>query len=143
MSARKFKFDACSTNASKRFDQYAEEVITAGHVIVFSQDPEADRAFFAKVLKYPHVDAGGGWLIFKLPPAELAVHPAEELDADKIEFYLQCDDVEGTMAELTGKGVTFTRPLTEQRWGRVTGFRLPGGAEIGLYQPSHPGAANL
>ncbi|WP_246577559.1 VOC family protein [Actinospica durhamensis] len=118
-------------------------MITAGHVIVFSQDPEADRAFFDKVLKYPHVDAGGGWLIFKLPPSELAVHPAEETDAGRVELYLQCDDLEGTMAELTGKHVRFTRPLTVQRWGRVTAFRLPGGGEVGLYQPSHPVAATL
>ncbi len=143
MRARKFKFDACSTNVSKRFDQYADTMINAGHVIVFSQDPEADRAFFAKILKYPHVDAGDGWLIFKLPPSELAVHPAEEPDAGRSELYLQCDDVEGTMAELTGKGVRFTRPLTEQRWGRVTAFKLPGGGEVGLYQPYHPVATGL
>lgn len=117
-------------------------MITGGHVIVFSQDPEADRAFFAKVLKYPHVDAGEGWLIFKLPPAELAVHPAEE-PAGGQAFSLMCDDIVGTMAELTGKRVRFTRPLTEQRWGRATAFRLPGGAEIGLYQPYHPVAATL
>jgi len=118
-------------------------MISAGHVIVFSQDPEADRAFFDKVLKFPYVDAGEGWLIFKLPPAELAVHPAEGPEAGRQELYLMCADIEGTMAELTGKGVRFTRPLTEQRWGRMTGFRLPGGGEIGLYEPHHPGAASL
>jgi len=122
---------------------YPEIMISAGHVIVFSQDPEADRAFFDKVLKFPYVDAGGGWLIFKLPPSELAVHPAEEPQAGRQELYLMCEDIEGTMAELTGKGVRFTRPLTEQTWGRMTGFRLPGGGEVGLYQPKHPGATSL
>jgi predicted enzyme related to lactoylglutathione lyase len=122
---------------------YSESVITAAHVIVYSRDPEADREFFDKVLAYPHVDAGGGWLIFKLPPAELAVHPAEEPEAGRHQLYLICDDIEGTMAELTGKRVAFTQPLTEQRWGRVTAFRLPGGGEVGLYQPHHPLAATL
>ena len=118
-------------------------MITGAHLIVFSQDPEADRAFFDKVLKFPYVDAGGGWLIFQLPPAELAVHPAEPPEAGRHELYLMCEDLEGTMAELTGKGVRFTRPLSEQRWGKVTGFRLPGGGEVSLYQPNHPGAAKL
>lgn len=118
-------------------------MITAGHVIVFSKDPEADRAFFDKVLKYPHVDAGEGWLIFKLPPSELAVHPADGSETGRQEFYLMCDDIVVTMAELTGKRVRFTRPLTDQRWGRSTAFRLPGGSEIGLYQPYHEVAAHL
>jgi catechol 2,3-dioxygenase-like lactoylglutathione lyase family enzyme len=118
-------------------------VINAAHVIVYSKDPEADREFFAKVLAYPHVDAGGGWLVFKLPPAELALHPADDEQAGRHELYLLCEDIEGTMAQLTGKGVRFTRPLTEQRWGRATALRLPGGGEVGLYQPRHPVAATL
>lgn len=116
-------------------------MITAGHVILYSRDPEADREFFQKVLNYPHVDAGGGWLIFKLPPTELGVHPAE--GAGGTEFMLMCDDLVTTMAELTGKRIQFTRPVTEQRWGRVTAFLLPGGGEIGLYEPKHPVAASL
>lgn len=115
-------------------------MISGAHVILFSQDAEADRVFLRDVLGLDSVDAGGGWLIFALPPAEVAVHPAE---GARHELYLMCEDIEGTMAELTGKGVRFTRPLTEQRWGKVTGFRLPGGGEVSLYQPNHPGAAKL
>jgi hypothetical protein len=116
-------------------------MITAGHVILYSRDQEADREFFEKVLKFPHVDAGGGWLIFKLPPAELAVHPTEGPESH--EFLLMCDDLVTTMAELTGKRIVFTKPVTQQRWGKLTAFRLPGGGEIGLYEPAHPVAAEL
>jgi predicted enzyme related to lactoylglutathione lyase len=116
-------------------------VINGGHVIVFSADPEADRAFFADVLAYPHVDAGGGWLIFTLPPAELAFHPADGAEAH--EFYFMCDDIDATMQELTSKGVEFSQPITEERWGRVTRFRLPGGSELGMYEPRHPRATDL
>lgn len=116
-------------------------MITAGHVILYSRDPEADREFFQKVLNYPHVDAGGGWLIFKLPPSELGVHPTE--GPETTEFMLMCEDLVTTMAELTGKRIQFTKPVAEQPWGRVTAFRLPGGGEIGLYEPKHPVAANL
>lgn len=116
-------------------------MINGAHVIIQSRDAEADRAFFRDVLGYAHVDAGGGWLIFKLPPAEAAVHPTDGPAAH--ELYLMCDDVEATVADLTAKGVDFTKPLTDARWGRVTGFRLPGGAEVGLYEPRHERATNL
>jgi hypothetical protein len=116
-------------------------MITAGHVVLYSRDPEADREFFQKVLKYPHVDAGGGRLIFKLPPTELGVHPAE--GAESHEFMLVCEDLVTTMAELTGKRIVFTKPVTTHPWGRVTAFQLPGGGELGLYEPSYPIAAEL
>jgi hypothetical protein len=116
-------------------------VINGGHVIVYSRDAEADRAFFRDVLEFPHVDAGGGWLIFKLPPSELAVHPAEGPETH--EFYLMCDDVDATVADLVTKGVEFTEPVTDAGWGRLTRLRLPGGGEVGLYEPRHERATEL
>ncbi|GIG69953.1 VOC family protein [Phytomonospora endophytica] len=110
-------------------------MITGAHVIVHSTDAEADRAFLRDVLRFPHVDAGGGWLIFALPPGEVAVHPAEGASH---ELFLMCDDVEATVTDLTAKGVAFTGPVTDQGWGLLTGIRLPGGGEVGLYQPRHP-----
>jgi catechol 2,3-dioxygenase-like lactoylglutathione lyase family enzyme len=111
------------------------------HVIVYSRDAEADRAFFADVLGQPHVDAGGGWLIFKVPPAELAVHPSDGPSGH--ELYFMCDDLEATVSDLRAKGVEFTREVTEERWGRLTRFRLPGGGEVGMYEPKHPLAIDL
>ena len=116
-------------------------MINGSHVILFSADPEADRAFFADVLGQPHVDAGHGWLIFALPPAELAVHPADGPSSH--ELYFMCDDVDETVRDLQGKGVEFTQQITEERWGRLTRFRLPGGSDIGLYEPRHPRATDL
>jgi catechol 2,3-dioxygenase-like lactoylglutathione lyase family enzyme len=116
-------------------------MINGGHVIIYSRDAEADRAFFRDVLGYPHVDAGGGWLIFKLPPAEVAVHPTD--GAESHEFLLMCDDVDATVDELTAKGVEFTQPVTAAGWGRVTRFRLPGGGEVGMYEPRHERATDL
>jgi catechol 2,3-dioxygenase-like lactoylglutathione lyase family enzyme len=116
-------------------------VINGSHVILFSSDPEADRRFFADVLGQPHVDAGGGWLIVKLPPAELAVHPTDGPSAH--ELFFMCDDVEATVDELRAKGVEFTQELSEERWGRLTRFRLPGGGDVGLYEPRHPRATDL
>jgi catechol 2,3-dioxygenase-like lactoylglutathione lyase family enzyme len=116
-------------------------VINGSHIIVFSRDPEMDRAFFADVLGQPSVDAGGGWLIFKLPPAEVAVHPSDRSVGH--ELYFMCDDVESTMRELRGKGVEFTQDVAVERWGRVTRFRLPGGSEVGMYEPRHPRANDL
>ena len=115
-------------------------MINGSHVIIYSQDAEADRAFLRDVLDCRHVDAGAGWLIFKLPPAEVAVHPTEGLSAH--ELYLMCDDLDATMTDLAGKGATFS-VLTEARWGRVTKLQLPGGGEVGLYQPRHPRATGL
>ncbi|TNC24917.1 VOC family protein [Amycolatopsis alkalitolerans] len=115
-------------------------MIDGAHVIVYSSDAEADRSFLRDVLNFPHVDAGHGWLIFKLPPAEAAVHPAE---APSQELYFMCDDVEATVAELSERGVKFVEPITNAGWGRVTRLRLPGGAEVGLYQPRHERATEL
>jgi uncharacterized glyoxalase superfamily protein PhnB len=116
-------------------------VINGSHVVVFSQGPEADRAFFADVLGHPHVDAGGGRLIFSLPAAELAVHPSD--GAVGHELYYMCDDVEATVEDLRAKGVEFTQGISEERWGRLTRFRLPGGGEVGMYEPRHPRAIDL
>jgi predicted enzyme related to lactoylglutathione lyase len=110
-------------------------------MILFSEDPEADRTFFADVLEFPSVDAGGGWLIFALPPAEVAMHPTGGPRSQ--ELYFMCDDIEATIAELRAKGVEFTAEISEERWGRVTRFRLPGGGEVGMYQPLHPRATAL
>jgi catechol 2,3-dioxygenase-like lactoylglutathione lyase family enzyme len=116
-------------------------MINGAHVIIFSGDPEADRAFLSDVLGFPHVDAGDGWLIFKLPPAEVAVHPADSSGTH--ELYFMCDDVEASVAELTAKGVEFTGPVVDQGWGRLTRFRLPGGGEVAMYEPRHERATNL
>jgi catechol 2,3-dioxygenase-like lactoylglutathione lyase family enzyme len=109
-------------------------VISGSHVVVFSCDADADRSFLADVLGFDHIDAGGGWLIFGLPPAELAVHPAEAAGA---QLYLMCDDLEAEMQVLAQRGVRCTE-VEHARWGSVTMIRLPGGGSVGLYQPSHP-----
>jgi predicted enzyme related to lactoylglutathione lyase len=110
-------------------------VITGAHAIIFSKDAEGVRAFLGDVLGLPSVDAGAGWLIFALPSAELAAHPAEDA---RHEIYLMCDDVDATVAELKTKGVNFTRPVTDTGWGRMTAFELPGGDELAIYEPRHP-----
>jgi hypothetical protein len=114
-------------------------MITGAHVIVYSTAAEEDRAFLRDVLDFPHVDAGGGWLIFALPPAEVAVHPA---DAPAAELYLMCDDLDPAVEALRARGVDFAQ-VEEPRWGRVTTFVLPGGARVGLYEPRHPRATGL
>jgi predicted enzyme related to lactoylglutathione lyase len=111
-------------------------MITGAHAVVFTSDAEALRAFFADVLDLPSVDAGGGWLIFGLPPAELAAHPADEAGAH--ELYLMCDDIHATVRELERRGATFSRPVSEQGFGLLTAIDLPGGGELGLYEPRHP-----
>jgi hypothetical protein len=111
-------------------------VITGAHSVIFSRDAEALRAVLGDVLGFPSVDAGGGWLIFALPPAELAAHPTE--GETSYELYLMCDDLEATRAELEGKGVELTGPVSDEGWGLVTAIRLPGGGELGLYEPRHP-----
>ena len=116
-------------------------MIIGSHVIVYSRDAEADRAFLVDVLGLPHVDAGGGWLILKTPPAELAVHPSDGPTGH--ELYFMCDDLDATMSELQAKGVSFTQAVSEERWGRLTRFRLPGGGEVGMYEPRHPLAIDL
>lgn len=111
-------------------------MITGAHSIIHTPDPDGVRAFFRDVLELPSVDAGHGWLIFALPPAEVAAHPTD--GASRHELYLMCDDLDATVAELRAKGVEFSRPIDEERWGRVTAIGLPGGGEIGLYEPRHP-----
>jgi catechol 2,3-dioxygenase-like lactoylglutathione lyase family enzyme len=110
-------------------------MIFGSHVVVYSSDADADREFFRDVLGFSSVDAGHGWLIFALPPAEIAMHPAEVSGA--FEFYLTCDDLEAEMRDLRAKGVVCSE-VEEARWGSITKITLPGGGEIGLYQPKHP-----
>jgi catechol 2,3-dioxygenase-like lactoylglutathione lyase family enzyme len=110
--------------------------ITGVHAIFYTRDAEADRRWLADVLGLESVDAGGGWLVFALPPAELAAHPASGQGVD-VELYLMCDAIETTMQELRDKGVAFDGPVTDQRWGRVTKIVLPSGARLGLYEPRH------
>jgi catechol 2,3-dioxygenase-like lactoylglutathione lyase family enzyme len=110
-------------------------VIFAAHVILYSRDAAADRAFFAEVLGLSSVDAGGGWLIFALPPAEAAVHPSD--DDVRCDLYFLCDDLAAEMRALEAKGVSCSA-VEEPRWGSVTRIALPGGGEVGLYQPKHP-----
>ncbi|GAA3656942.1 hypothetical protein GCM10022224_020010 [Nonomuraea antimicrobica] len=110
-------------------------------MIIFSRDAEADQAFLRDVLGCPNVDAGGGRLIFKLPPAEVAVHPTD--GADIHELYLMCDDIDRTMAELRERGVEFVAPVSEQPWGALTALNLPGGGRLALYEPRHETAYDL
>ena len=109
-------------------------MISGAHVVLFSRDAEADRAFFRDVLQFPSVDAGHGWLIFALPPAEAAFHPAESNDAH--ELYLLCSDLTAEMQALKEKGVDCSE-VHEERWGTITRIKLPGGGKVGLYQPKH------
>jgi predicted enzyme related to lactoylglutathione lyase len=113
-------------------------VINGVHAVLFSQDADRVRAFLRDVLGFSSVDAGEGWLIFALPPAELAAHPA--MDGVKHELYFMCDDIEATVAELQAKGVQFARPVSDEGFGRVTAMIVPGGGELGLYEPRHPKA---
>ncbi len=113
-----------------------QAVITGVHALIYSKEAEKVRTIFRDVLKFPNVDVGHGWLIFALPPAEAAVHPTE--GEGYHELYLMCDDVHKTVEELKTKGVSTSRPITDAGWGLVTSLQLPGGDEIGLYQPKHP-----
>ena len=121
------------------------QVITGTHSVVYAADADLARAFFRDVLELPFVDAHDGWLIFRLPPAELGVHPESGPDAasGRHELYLMCDDLDQTMADLTAKGAEFSGPVTEAGFGRRTSIKVPGGGEIGLYQPRHPTAYDL
>ncbi len=118
-------------------------MIVGAHSIIYAEDAERTRAFFRDVLGYPYVDAHGGWLIFKLPPAELGIHPTEPADSGRHELYLMCDDIEQTVRELEAKGVEFTGPVTDAGFGRLTSMKIPGGGELGLYQPRHALAIEL
>ena len=117
-------------------------MITSVHTIVYAQDADRARAFFRDVLDLPYVDSGDGWLIFGLPPAELGVHPTGT-GSGRHELYLMCDDLDGTVAELTAKGVEFTSDATDAGFGRLVSLRVPGAGEIGLYQPRHATAYDL
>jgi len=114
--------------------------ITGLHAILYSSKDDATRKFFTDVLGLSSVDAGHGWLIFKAPPAEIAVHPADE--GGRHELYLMCDDIERTIADLNARGVK-TAPIQEQRWGRLTQLTLPDGKSLGLYEPRHPTAIGM
>jgi hypothetical protein len=125
-------------------------MITGAHVLLYSTNPEADREFLSDVLDLRSVDVGRGWLIFKLPPAELAVHPGDGSFSQSHSghamlgalVYLMCDDIEETAAELTRKGARCTA-MSREAWGIKTTVRLPSGGEIGLYQPTHQTALSL
>ncbi len=114
-------------------------MINGAHVILYSTDAEADRVFIRDVLGF--AGAGAGWLIFKLPPAEIAVHPTDGLG--KHEFYLTCNDIEKTLADLTARGVTISSPLSNQGWGLLASIKLPSGSDLSIYQPRHPTAYDL
>ena len=130
-------------------------MLSGAHVILYSRDAEADRAFVRDVLgltgvdagegwlifRLANVDVGDGWLIFALPPAELAVHPTEA--APIAEFYLMCDDIEGPLDRLAGAGVVVSSPVTDQGWGLLASIRLPSGADLAIYEPRHPLAHDL
>ncbi|HOY78855.1 MAG TPA: hypothetical protein PLN33_13660 [Hyphomonadaceae bacterium] len=113
--------------------------VIGAHSILYSKDAEADRAFLRDVLAFPHVDVGHGWLIFGLPPSELAIHPGEQGDSQ--EFYFMVDDVKAFITEMESKGRACT-PVSEQRWGSLTTLTLPSGATVGVYQPKHPRPQN-
>lgn len=110
-------------------------MIIGAHSIIYSARPEADRAFLRDVLKFPTVDVGEGWLIFGLPPSEVAVHPSEENDVH--EFYLMCDDIEAFIADMEKRSIP-CGPAQDLGWGVLTQVTLPGGGKLGIYQPEHP-----
>jgi catechol 2,3-dioxygenase-like lactoylglutathione lyase family enzyme len=114
-------------------------MISGAHIIVYSKDAEADRAFFRDVLGFKSVDAGHGWLIFALPPAEAAFHPGEN---GAHELYFMCDDLKAEIGSLAKNQVRCSE-IKAERWGSVTKIQLPGGGEVGLYQPKHPTALKL
>jgi predicted enzyme related to lactoylglutathione lyase len=114
-------------------------MVTGPHVIFYAKDADKVRGFFKDVLKLGSVHAGHGWLIFALPP--VAAHPTE--DEPHYDFYLMCDDIQKSVKDLKAKGVELTQPVKEQRWGLVTAIKIPGGGEMGLYEPRHPTALEL
>jgi catechol 2,3-dioxygenase-like lactoylglutathione lyase family enzyme len=114
-------------------------MLTGAHAILFAHDAEAAVAFLADMLGLRSVDAGGGWLIFALPPAEVAVHPTD--GPPRHELYLMCDDIEATLDDLRAKGVEVAQPVSEERWGRVARIAVPGAGDLGIYEPRHPSPA--
>jgi catechol 2,3-dioxygenase-like lactoylglutathione lyase family enzyme len=117
-------------------------MIIAAHTVIFAEDAERARAFFRDVLGLPNVDAGGGWLIFRSPPAELAVHPSEPSESGRHALYLVCDDIDATITELTAQGVACTE-VSDEGWGLLTSVRVPGAGMIGLYEAKHSLAHEL
>jgi catechol 2,3-dioxygenase-like lactoylglutathione lyase family enzyme len=113
-------------------------MFSGAHVILYTKDADADRAFLRDVLGFDNVDAGRGWLIFKLPPAEVAVHPAPGEPR-----HLMCDDIGGTLRKLADRGAEVSRPVSDQGWGLLAAVRLPSGGELPLYEPRHPTAHSL
>jgi catechol 2,3-dioxygenase-like lactoylglutathione lyase family enzyme len=111
-------------------------MLIGAHTVLYSADAEATREFLRDVLGLRSVDAGGGWLIFALPPAEVAVHPHD--GPGHHELFLMCDDIDSTVAQLQAKGADISAPISRQPWGLLTSLRIPGGVEVGLYQPLHP-----
>ncbi|MCI0418619.1 MAG: extradiol dioxygenase [Acidobacteria bacterium] len=109
-------------------------MIIGAHSIIYSTSPDADRAFLRDVLQLTNVDAGGGWLIFGLPPAEVAVHPSDKNDVH--EFYLMCDDLKELIAAMKKRGIV-CGPVQDEGWGLLTQLALPGGGKLGIYQPRH------
>jgi hypothetical protein len=109
-------------------------MISGAHAIIYSTNPPADRAFLRDVLKFPHVDAGEGWLIFSLPPTELAVHPSGQ--NDKQELFFICDDIRVFVQEMAQQNINFSN-IQNQSWGQITYITLPGGGKLGVYQPTH------
>jgi catechol 2,3-dioxygenase-like lactoylglutathione lyase family enzyme len=109
-------------------------MINGAHVVIYTKNPEADRAFFRDVLCFPSLDAGHGWLIFAMPPLEAAFHDARE--NDQHELYLMCDDIDVTLKDLKAKSVQVSE-IKDERWGRLATFTLPGGGRIGVYEPKH------
>jgi predicted enzyme related to lactoylglutathione lyase len=120
-------------------------MITSVHTLIYAEDPVAARTFFRDVLDLPVVDDGGGWLIFKLPPAELGFHPVDggSVPSDTMRLSLMCDDIESTVAGLADKGVEFLEPVANLGYGLVTTIKVPGGVTLGLYQPLHATAYGL
>ncbi|MFD5764381.1 VOC family protein [Streptomyces sp. NPDC127049] len=116
-------------------------MFSGAHVILYTRDAEADRAFLRDVVGFPHVDAGRGWLVFRLPPAEVAVHPTE--GEPKHELYLMCEDLTATLTTLEDKGAAISRAISDQGWGLLAAVRLPSGTELPLYEPRHPTALDL
>ena len=125
-------------------------MITAVHTLVYADDAEAARAFFRDVLEWPSVDAHGGWLIFRTGPSELGVHPTGTEHEGQVhatplrhEISLLCDDIDGTVAELSAKGAEFSGPISDRGFGRTVMLKIPGAGEMMLYQPRHPLAHDL
>jgi len=126
---------------SQSHEQEARVMISGVHAVLFSHEAEQVRAIFRDALGFSSVDAGDGWLIFALPPAELSVHPTD--NDSSVELHLLCDDLEATITELGAKGVACSGPIADEDWGRLTYLELPGGPKLGLYEPKHPASLGL